>query len=179
MNLRDKGSAENFEALAQAAYMFPGGQSREEALWRTLCCDQTTQIPVQRAPIEYAIAYRVCRKQYEATKVDGHIDMDVFSRSIVPEDLLHYTSFYNTVLRHCMGRNLCVTTEGYLGNVPNGSLKGDKICILFGSAVPFVLRECERGFFKLIGECYIHGIMDGEVMRKRDIETLSPDFEII
>lgn len=179
MDLRSKANAENFEALAEAAYEFPGGHTREESLWRTLCCDQTTEIPVQRAPVEYAIAYKVCRKQHEATNAEGHIDLDAFSRSIVREDLLHYTAFHNTVLRHCTGRNLCVTTGGYLGNVPDGSLNGDKICILFGSAVPLVLRECEGGFFKLVGECYIHGIMDGEAMRNRDIETLSRDFEII
>jgi hypothetical protein len=35
--------------------------------------------------------------------------------------------------------------------------------ILFGGAVPFVLRSVENGF-RIIGSCYIHGIMNGELV---------------
>lgn len=39
------------------------------------------------------------------------------------------------------------------------------ICILFGCSVPIVLRKHPREkYFILIGECYIHGMMDGEAM---------------
>jgi hypothetical protein len=56
----------------------------------------------------------------------------------------------NTIGIHTNGRNLCVTAGGYLGHVPSGSQIGDKICILFGSAVPFVLREDKDGFSSLL-----------------------------
>ncbi|KAE8445911.1 hypothetical protein EG329_012690 [Mollisiaceae sp. DMI_Dod_QoI] len=179
LNLRSKINTESFEAFAEAAYKFPEGHTREESLWRTLCCDQTTEIPVQRAPAEYGIAYKVLRKLHAATDANRRIDMDAFHRSIAQEEMLDFVAFDNTVLRHYTGKNLCVTTGGYLGIVPNGTLDGDKICILFGSAVPFVLREYDGVFFELVGECYIHGIMDGEGMREPDIETLSRDFVII
>jgi hypothetical protein len=48
----------------------------------------------------------------------------------------------------------------------------DVICILDGCSVPVVLRPCsrdmgtrtdERGsFYQFVGECYVHGMMDGE-----------------
>jgi hypothetical protein len=53
----------------------------------------------------------------------------------------------------------------------------DLICILFGGQTPFILRKVEDvpailskraetweeiSLCRLIGECYIHGIMDGE-----------------
>ncbi|CAI6337710.1 unnamed protein product [Periconia digitata] len=45
---------------------------------------------------------------------------------------------------------------------------GDTIAVLFGSRVPFILRkvesEVENGY-RLIGDCYIHGLMDGEAIQ--------------
>lgn len=46
--------------------------------------------------------------------------------------------------------------------------KNDMICILMGCSVPVLLRKRETGnntYFELIGECYVHGIMDGQAMK--------------
>lgn len=49
---------------------------------------------------------------------------------------------------------------------------GDLVCILFGCSVPIVLRAIEdpqspsKSYYHVIGECYIHGIMDGEAFDK-------------
>ena len=178
IQLHIKAVDETLRATAEGAYKFPEGQTREESLWRTLCCDRTTDLSPTRAPAEFVGAYRALRKINEATGVNGDVDPAVWT-SIDPADLQHFVAFGNTITRHCAGRHLCVTSGGYLGHVHDGTLIGDKICILFGSRVPFVLRECEGRFFKLVGECYVHGIMDGEAMKDRDIEPLSRDFEII
>lgn len=47
---------------------------------------------------------------------------------------------------------------------PTAAQKGDLIVILFGGQTPFLLRklESEVDDYALIGECYVHGIMDGE-----------------
>jgi hypothetical protein len=77
-------------------------------------------------------------------------------------DLLHVMPFVNAVMRLSIARKMCITSTGYLGRVPHGSVPGDKICILFGGSIPFVLRERDDGDFTFIGEAYVHGIMDGE-----------------
>ena len=42
--------------------------------------------------------------------------------------------------------------------------EGDRTCLLHGGQVPFILqREGRYHLFK--GECYVHGLMDGEGMR--------------
>jgi hypothetical protein len=51
-----------------------------------------------------------------------------------------------------------------MGLVPNGVIAGDEICILFGVYTPFVIRKLERVSYRLIGECYVHGLMAGEAM---------------
>lgn len=55
-----------------------------------------------------------------------------------------------------------VTEKGYIGLVPASSRAGDRIAILKGGAVPFVLREAANGCWTLVGEGYVHGIMHGE-----------------
>jgi hypothetical protein len=59
-----------------------------------------------------------------------------------------------------------VTKMGYIGFVPHEAKIGDEICILYRAAVPFVLRKSldSNSSFKLIGECYIHGIIHGEAL---------------
>jgi len=64
-------------------------------------------------------------------------------------------------------RRLVTTGHGYLGIVPAATQAGDVIAILVGCNMPLVLRpkalqdaiQC----FSVIGECYVHGIMSGEL----------------
>jgi len=68
------------------------------------------------------------------------------------------------------------TTEGVVGWVPKDAREGDLVVLLYGSDMPFVLRRAEkrgggkdRGsrdttYYRLVGECYIQGIMAGEAM---------------
>ena len=181
-NLRCKACLDSYVAFAEHACSFPEGQAREESLWRTLCCDLTAEIPITRAPAEYVIGYKILQMANEATREDGQVDtlsLHLRASSLFPGQWDHFTMFMGTLGGYCRGRNLCVTDGGYLGSVPTGSLVGDKICLLFGSRVPFLLRECNEGYFKLVGECYIHGMMDGEGMMDPNIDALSRDFEII
>lgn len=63
-------------------------------------------------------------------------------------------------------RRLVTTDGGYLGLVPAGARARDVIVMLKGCGVPLVLRP-GRGDtcrFSVIGECYVHGVMSGEVM---------------
>jgi Heterokaryon incompatibility protein (HET) len=64
------------------------------------------------------------------------------------------------------------TAETYLGLGPAEMKEGDLVCVLFGSNLPFVLRE-DNGEYILIGEAYIHGFMDGEAMAQIEAGTLT------
>jgi hypothetical protein len=65
----------------------------------------------------------------------------------------------------------------------NGKREGDVVFLIRGAEVPFVLRplgkENGRKRFQLVGEAYIHGFMDGEIM-KRDYRGMwEEEIEII
>lgn len=64
-------------------------------------------------------------------------------------------------------RNLGLSWKGYMMLMPNTAKVGDAIWALSGGQVLYVLREVDRALrrFVFVGECYVHGLMDGEVVR--------------
>jgi hypothetical protein len=64
-------------------------------------------------------------------------------------------------------RRLFTTRLGYLGIGSRTLVRGDKICVLLGCVVPVILRP-QGNRYSLIGECYVHGIMNGECLQKAE-----------
>lgn len=64
-------------------------------------------------------------------------------------------------------RRLMSTRSGRLGLAPAGAVLGDAIAIFQGCDVPMVIRRRGVGSgWRLVGEAYVHGIMDGEIYRQ-------------
>jgi Heterokaryon incompatibility protein (HET) len=61
-------------------------------------------------------------------------------------------------------RRFFVTCDGNMGLAPMRARKNDIVCVLYGCSVPIVLREEETGGFTFVGECFLHGFMDGEAI---------------
>ncbi|KAK5991534.1 hypothetical protein PT974_09818 [Cladobotryum mycophilum] len=64
---------------------------------------------------------------------------------------------------------------------PRDSEVGDKVCVLFGCTVPVILRpvksEADNSMYQLVGEAYVHGVMDGEAVLSRElIEKMRTSF---
>ncbi|KAF5234351.1 hypothetical protein FAUST_7674 [Fusarium austroamericanum] len=55
-----------------------------------------------------------------------------------------------------------VTELSIFGVGPVSMKEGDVLCVLFGAAVPFVLRPVQGGYH-LVGECYAFDLMHGEI----------------
>lgn len=65
----------------------------------------------------------------------------------------------------------CVTAKGFIGMVPSLTQIGDIVCLIHGLEVPYVLRSFGTRY-KLVGDSYIHGIMDGEALVEGSDEDL-------
>ena len=65
------------------------------------------------------------------------------------------------------GRRVFVTELGYIGLAPLASMVGDEICVLMGSKVPHAVRR-DGETYRFVGECYVFGMMDGEVLEGLD-----------
>ena len=82
----------------------------------------------------------------------------------------------NVALKSASGcRRLCWTTRGRMGIVPAATMLGDFVCILFGGQVLYVLRSTGQDLYKFVGECYIHGLMDGEAFEQGDAQALDKE----
>ncbi len=57
-----------------------------------------------------------------------------------------------------------LTVKGNVGLGPSVLQEQDLVCVLFGCMVPFILRK-QGNRYRLVGECYVHGIMKGEAIQ--------------
>jgi hypothetical protein len=67
------------------------------------------------------------------------------------------------------------TTQGYLGLFPQGTQSGDIITILFGSSMPILLRPFNNNRYKMVGACYVHGVMEGEALKSLEDGTCAEE----
>ncbi|KAK0721152.1 hypothetical protein B0H67DRAFT_536144 [Lasiosphaeris hirsuta] len=83
---------------------------------------------------------------------------------------------YLSALRETfVGWRCVVANSGHCGIAPGGVHVDDVVVVLSGGAVPFVMRKGDRGegSFRLVGECYMHGLMDGEAARIAPLDGVS------
>lgn len=73
--------------------------------------------------------------------------------------------------RFSLGRRFCVTEAGYMGWVPLYAKVGDELCIFRGNLIPFALRKSGDGY-RLHGECYLYGLMNGEAIELPHAEEI-------
>ena len=71
-------------------------------------------------------------------------------------------------MKFLCNRRLFVTRRVYIGLGPSNTLIDNTVVLLFGGDVPFVpqAKNDDAGHYKLLGECYVHGIMNGEVFKR-------------
>ncbi|KAH8806055.1 heterokaryon incompatibility protein-domain-containing protein [Xylogone sp. PMI_703] len=68
-------------------------------------------------------------------------------------------------------RVLFTTTENDIGYGHVSSMPGDEVWVLENGRTPFILRPTiDISSFMLIGECYAHGIMDGQLLMGTSID---------
>ncbi|KAN0096690.1 Heterokaryon incompatibility protein (HET) domain containing protein [Hyaloscypha variabilis] len=161
-------------------------QSRLEAFWRTIVADRNF---VDRpAPPSFAQCNTIYEKLSEARLRAMGLDAEAHLASLQAdpevsavwpeglEDLSRFLEFQAAIVHATDGRKFCLTREeGYFCLTPQGSRVGDLVCVLFGAPTPFVLRGytdkngrfgMEGPLYQLVGECYVHGFMNGFADKK-------------
>lgn len=61
-------------------------------------------------------------------------------------------------------RVFACTKNGYYVLGPKVLAEGDVVCVLWGGKMCFCLRPLAEGRWLLVGECYVHGLMNGEAI---------------
>jgi hypothetical protein len=74
--------------------------------------------------------------------------------------------YSKSVAGACNQRKIFATDKGYFGLGPPVLRGGDLVCVMFGGAVPFVLRDRKGGQgYDLAGKCYVQGMMNGRAIQ--------------
>ena len=141
-----------------------------EKVWRTLVGDRAFK-SASAPPISYPSA---CHRVFQRVGPKHGLNI---SQEIDRSD--PYTeTFLQHVTRVVWGRRLIKTKKNdFLGLAPGATKKRDIVAILYGLSVPVVLRQIQDGpegedVFKLVGECFIYGMMDGEAMDFREAQGI-------
>ncbi|KAK5630208.1 hypothetical protein RRF57_005923 [Xylaria bambusicola] len=83
---------------------------------------------------------------------------------------------YTMAMARMAGRRPFRSNNGYVGLGPQDLADADVIAIPYGSTVPFAFRRVEGGgedlMYRLVGEVYVFGIMDGEFMKVHRQESV-------
>jgi hypothetical protein len=93
------------------------------------------------------------------------------SQLILPEDnnmergYQCSAAFAERLAFSCTSRSLFVSEKGYLGLASKAAQTGDFICVLLGCDKPLIIRR-EVNHYLLMGDSYVYGIMNGEVIRE-------------
>lgn len=59
-----------------------------------------------------------------------------------------------------LGKVLFLSVSKRWGMSPKSAREGDRVVLLQGFNIPYLVREADDGAYSLVGECYIHGGMD-------------------
>ncbi|KAE9365935.1 hypothetical protein N431DRAFT_278717, partial [Stipitochalara longipes BDJ] len=139
------------EAMPQADYI--SGGTVAEAFDRTIVTDIVQDDP----PHDYL---------YKR----GHwVDWSLLESdplSLDESDLCKRHALEVALNRITFARRLFWTNGGYLGLGPAGMTERDVICVFHGGQVLYVLRDAGTGVYEFLGECYVHGLMDGEAIKE-------------
>lgn len=111
---------------------------------------------------------RIRRDSSYKTKQIANPKPKLALRDIMTGMVPSYRRQAEAILEACDGRRLFVTDTEHIGLAPEDAEVGDYVFILDGASVPFVFRDRreadreESQVVKLVGECYVQGIMKGE-----------------
>jgi hypothetical protein len=152
--------------------LYRTGQPKDEALWRTMIGDHGLD-DVRPAPKEYGDYYRLWQRMLAdldnifASGKQNILPPGFNTEQELSDATVLYTRFNSAFGPFNSNRRFCITKNGYIGMVPPGTRPGDHVCILFGADTPFVIREAREPdevltSYELVGDCYVHGMMDGE-----------------
>lgn len=143
-----------------------------DAFWRTLVYNRGTNN--ETSPNDTAATwlgnsfgywYLLIKLRIQMQRGPDHHHMRA-AEYILQELATPFEDWYESL---CHERHFFVSEQGRIGWVPLRTIAGDQICTILGMRIPVVLRKVENGW-ELIGGCYVHGVMDGELWDFEDLE---------
>ncbi|KAI8627444.1 HET-domain-containing protein [Xylariaceae sp. FL1651] len=148
----------------------PTGQTTLNAFWQV--------IRGPNLPIDHPNAKASAKKQFEdfGEMLRRHAGGSIGVKSIpsIIGAILGNSTYMELfplvhMTRH---RRFFITENRYMGLGPRDTKVGDNIMILQGHQAPILARATEGKHWKIVGDSYMHGIMEGSVFDQEKCELL-------
>lgn len=150
-------------SLDNAATPYAGSVDKTDAFWHTLWLGYNNEAGIRCHPRD-GEDYRRWRTWLDAAE-RGSLRRRFLETENVKKQQITFLNAEKTFF---------VTGGGYMGVAYPSAEPGDTVCVLFGAHVPFLLRaqnevcrKCREPCFRIVGFAYVHGIMDGEVVKEQ------------
>ncbi|GKT58366.1 heterokaryon incompatibility protein [Colletotrichum tofieldiae] len=162
--------------LASEHEIYKSSERRAEAVWRvpvgdlywTSAASYHRVVPADKSDYENCLA--VLKLLVEGF---GAVPPEMRQQRLQEfYEMIPGQSNYSENMDKMSGKRPYVTRQGYVGMAPGNARPGDVVVILLGSRIPYVLRPSGDGTrYYFVGEAYCDGVMDGEILTKRQRET--------
>jgi len=158
-----------FDLLNANLPSYKTGESSQDICWRMMVCDLHN-------PGGLAVEPKRAMEGFGSSYLNDAVFQNSLTHDVLATDtamksaLKEQRDYQLSMLRSSTFKDMCITQRRLAGCLGPHSQKDDTICIFSGSSVPHIIRELPNGNYHLVGEAYIHGIMDGEVMDWEGIE---------
>jgi len=171
---------QEIDAMVNSLALSPLGDSREDLKWKVPIANMLYPKAAVSGDLDLRSSYRAFRQYVNERKPKGKAvegnsfngentpystTLTGFDANVGPDSLQEESMSYTAALQETLSGGRFVTTKrGYVGVVPNMAQVSDTVAIFKGGRVPFILQKSigRPQAFRLVGECYIHGIMNGE-----------------
>lgn len=151
-----------------ASFDINKAKSIRKWLRKTPSCspDGTWDEDMWRVPI----ANRISKRGQEASR-EANLQDKAAWEALISGDETVLTSgdeiiedYIYSVWVRTVGRCTFTCSNGYVGLGSSKMKRHDLVVILLGSDVPFILRYVDNDQYRLVGEAYVHRVMQGELM---------------
>lgn len=156
-----------WDTVTSFIHTYPGGADFYTAFCWTITAGKDWYGMLVENEVEHLADFAACQQTYFASPlIDRGMSMDHIGDA---------DRFVTAMTYACRFRRFFVTRKGFIGIGPPCLRRDDLVCILNGGIVPFLLRHREE-HYKLVGDAYIYGIMNGEACEqpfRADLRTRS------
>ncbi|KAM3079139.1 hypothetical protein ACMFMF_004067 [Clarireedia jacksonii] len=166
--IMENGDLATYVDFVRACHPYPSGSGLFEAFWKTLVAGKD-ESGMQPSPPTFADIFSLIIDEttglrpslpdqtYSPRRLNGRLTLQNLSTRAPGRLFNDICTAYSSAMKN---RRLCITSKKFIGLVPGHAAPGDHICVFAGGRLPFVIRKHDEGSFHMIGECYVHGIMN-------------------
>ena len=141
---------------------------KNECLMRTVTRDQDIRGRRLSHDLDWTKFFRIEHLEVGASTEFQYLSAAIRQFQSPADDEVESKAWLRLYSEAIGNRRVALTEGGRLGLVPAATTELDLLCIIDGMDVPLVLRKVDSDSYVLIGEAYIYGAMDGEVLPKEN-----------